>query len=141
MKNVGVTSLVSAYSLVAFVPQDKLDEYVKTLEHVYGEGKWDNEIGDAYGVTSTPTYFILDTDKKIESKPVDFETLMKFFEVEENQMRQSYRFLFVLMLQDRSLSLIVVELLLIEFQMESQNPSVVRLLIDLHLSRDLKRIA
>ncbi|PWH83775.1 TlpA family protein disulfide reductase [Algibacter marinivivus] len=53
--------------------------------HVYGEGKWDNEIGDAYGVTSTPTYFILDTDKKIESKPVDFETLMKFFEVEETE--------------------------------------------------------
>ncbi|WP_298237086.1 TlpA disulfide reductase family protein [uncultured Algibacter sp.] len=48
--------------------------------HVYGEGKWDNEIGDAYGVTSTPTYFILDKDKKIVSKPVDFEALIKFFQ-------------------------------------------------------------
>ena len=56
-------------------------------------------------------------------------------------MRQFYQYLFVLTLQGRSLSLTVVELLLIEFQMEFQNPSVVRLLIDLHLSRDLKRIA
>ena len=50
--------------------------------HVYGEGKWDNEIGDAYGVTSTPTYFILDKDKKIISKPVDFKALKAFYEVE-----------------------------------------------------------
>ncbi|WP_339893961.1 TlpA disulfide reductase family protein [uncultured Algibacter sp.] len=53
--------------------------------HVYGEGKWDNEIGDAYGVTSTPTYFILDTDKKIISKPVDFDALKKYFEKEEKE--------------------------------------------------------
>ena len=51
--------------------------------HVYGEGKWDNEIGDAYGVTSTPTYFILDKDKKIVEKPEDFETLKAFFGDEE----------------------------------------------------------
>ena len=51
--------------------------------HVYGEGKWDNEIGDAYGVSSTPTYFILDADKKIALKPVTFEALMKFFEKPE----------------------------------------------------------
>lgn len=48
--------------------------------HVYGEGKWDNEIGDAYGVTSTPTYFILDTDKKIIDKPIDFKALKGWFE-------------------------------------------------------------
>ncbi len=51
--------------------------------HVYGEGKWDNEIGDAYGVTSTPTYFILDTDKNIISKPIDFKALKAFYEVED----------------------------------------------------------
>lgn len=50
--------------------------------HVYGEGKWDNKIGDAYGVTSTPAYFVLDKDKKIVSKPVDFEELKKCFEKE-----------------------------------------------------------
>jgi thiol-disulfide isomerase/thioredoxin len=51
--------------------------------HVYGEGKWDNEIGDAYGVTATPTYFILDKDKRIIEKPENFESLKTFFEDEE----------------------------------------------------------
>ncbi len=47
--------------------------------HVYGEGKWDNPIGDAYGVTATPTYFILDADKNIIAKPNDFEAFKKYF--------------------------------------------------------------
>ncbi len=46
--------------------------------HVYGEGKWDNPIGDAYGVAATPTYFILDKDKKVIDKPYDFEALKAF---------------------------------------------------------------
>ena len=48
--------------------------------HVYGKGKWDNEIGNNYGVTATPTYFVLDKDKKIVNKPEDFDDLKKFFE-------------------------------------------------------------
>ncbi|WP_147677648.1 TlpA family protein disulfide reductase [Algibacter pacificus] len=51
--------------------------------HVYGEGKWDNEIGDAYNVTATPTYFILDKDKKIISKPENFKALQAFFNTTE----------------------------------------------------------
>ncbi|GAB1855289.1 hypothetical protein MHTCC0001_01220 [Flavobacteriaceae bacterium MHTCC 0001] len=47
--------------------------------HVYGEGKWDNEIGNTYGVTGTPTYFILDKDKKIIAKPEGLEALKQFF--------------------------------------------------------------
>lgn len=47
--------------------------------HIYGEGKWDNKIGNDYGVTATPTYFILDKDKKIISKPEDFKVLKAFF--------------------------------------------------------------
>ncbi|MFS4484017.1 TlpA family protein disulfide reductase [Hyunsoonleella sp. 2307UL5-6] len=53
--------------------------------HVYGEGKWDNEIGNSYGVTATPTYFILDKDKKIALKPEDFEELKQFFETSDSQ--------------------------------------------------------
>ncbi|WP_298497507.1 TlpA disulfide reductase family protein [uncultured Algibacter sp.] len=56
--------------------------------HVYGEGKWDNKIGDAYGVSSTPTYFILDKDKKIVAKPLDFEVLKEFFEPKEEVKEQ-----------------------------------------------------
>lgn len=48
--------------------------------HVYGESKWENKIGDSYGVTATPTYFVLDKDKKIIAKPEDVETLKAFFE-------------------------------------------------------------
>ncbi len=51
--------------------------------HVYGEGKWDNEIGNNYGVTATPTYFILNKNKEITAKPEDFEGLKSFFETEE----------------------------------------------------------
>ena len=47
--------------------------------HVYGEGKWDNPIGNDYGVTATPTYFILDKDKKIINKPEDLDALKKVF--------------------------------------------------------------
>ena len=47
--------------------------------HVYGEGKWENKIGNDYGVTATPTYYILDKDKKIISKPEDFKLLKAFY--------------------------------------------------------------
>lgn len=47
--------------------------------HVLGLGKWNNETGNAYDVSSTPTYFVLDQDKKIVGKPLDFEALKKFY--------------------------------------------------------------
>lgn len=46
--------------------------------HVLGLGKWDNKIGDAYGVNATPTYFVLDKNKIIIKKPEDFEGLKAF---------------------------------------------------------------
>jgi thiol-disulfide isomerase/thioredoxin len=49
--------------------------------HVYGKGKWDNEIGNAYDVSATPTYFILNSDKEIVSKPDGLEDLETFFKV------------------------------------------------------------
>ncbi|MBT8305155.1 MAG: TlpA family protein disulfide reductase [Bacteroidia bacterium] len=53
--------------------------YYPDFIHVYGEGKWDNPIGNAYGVSATPTYFILDKDKEIVSKPYDFSELKAYF--------------------------------------------------------------
>ncbi|RBP34502.1 thioredoxin-like protein [Oceanihabitans sediminis] len=47
--------------------------------HVFGKGKWENPIGDAYGVTATPTYFILDADKKVIAKPYDFPAIEVFY--------------------------------------------------------------
>ena len=46
--------------------------------HVLGLGKWDNDIGNRYNVTSTPSYYVLDKDKNIIAKPYDFEALKKF---------------------------------------------------------------
>ncbi|CAH8282703.1 thiol-disulfide isomerase/thioredoxin [Mariniflexile fucanivorans] len=46
--------------------------------NVLGLGKWDNKIGNDYGVDETPTYFILDKDKKIVSKPEDFDVLKAY---------------------------------------------------------------
>ncbi len=51
--------------------------------HVYGAGKWDNEIGNTYGVTATPTYFVLNKNKEIIAKPEDFEALKAIFKKEE----------------------------------------------------------
>ena len=54
--------------------------YYPDFIHIYGEGKWDNPIGDAYGVVETPTYFILDKDKKVIDKPYDFKALKAFMD-------------------------------------------------------------
>ncbi|WP_111307830.1 TlpA family protein disulfide reductase [Confluentibacter sediminis] len=48
--------------------------------HVFGEGKWENKIGDDYGVTATPTYFILNKDKEIIARPDDVVALKAYFE-------------------------------------------------------------
>jgi thiol-disulfide isomerase/thioredoxin len=48
--------------------------------HVLGLGKWKNEIGNNYNVTATPTYYVLDKEKKIIAKPYGFEDLKKFLE-------------------------------------------------------------
>tara|TARA_R110000868_G_scaffold160412_4_gene390013 strand:- start:6071 stop:7396 length:1326 start_codon:yes stop_codon:yes gene_type:complete len=52
--------------------------------HVLGLGKWDNEIGDKYDVTATPTYFVLDKNKRIIAKPIDIEALESFFNSKNN---------------------------------------------------------
>lgn len=46
--------------------------------HVLGLGKWDNKIGNDYDVHETPTYFILDKDKKIINKPYDLAAIKAF---------------------------------------------------------------
>ena len=45
--------------------------------HVIGLGKWGNKIGISYNINSTPSYFILDSEKKITAKPYDIEALKK----------------------------------------------------------------
>jgi thiol-disulfide isomerase/thioredoxin len=37
--------------------------------HVFGKGKWRNPIAKKYAILATPSYFVLDKDKKIIAKP------------------------------------------------------------------------
>ena len=46
--------------------------------HVIGLGKWKNKTGNAYNISSTPTYFVLGKDKKILAKLVDINELKTF---------------------------------------------------------------
>lgn len=59
--------------------KDLTYEYPDFL-HVFGEGKWDNPIGDQYNVTATPSYFVLDKDKKIIGKPKNITVFKSYFE-------------------------------------------------------------
>ena len=48
--------------------------------NVLGLRKWENPIGQKYQITATPTYFVLDKDKKIIAKPEYFRDVKTFFE-------------------------------------------------------------
>jgi len=59
--------------------QEKIGEFPDFI-HVLGLGKWDNPTADAYGIESTPSYFLLDKYKNIIAKPYDVEALQKVLE-------------------------------------------------------------
>lgn len=50
-----------------------------TWTNILGLKKWENEMAKEYKINSTPTYFILDKDKKIISKPEHFEDVKAYF--------------------------------------------------------------
>lgn len=47
--------------------------------HVLGLGKWTNKLAVLYNINATPTYFVLDKDKKIIAKPNDIIELRDYF--------------------------------------------------------------
>ncbi|MBT8246094.1 MAG: redoxin domain-containing protein [Winogradskyella sp.] len=51
--------------------------------HGIGLGKWENPLVQTFAITATPTYFVLDANKKIIAKPYDFEGLEKFLSIEK----------------------------------------------------------
>ena len=56
--------------------------YKKTLpnwHHVLGLNKWQNKTARTYNIISTPTYFILDANKKIIAKPEQLKDVEQFF--------------------------------------------------------------
>ncbi|MGB2128368.1 MAG: TlpA family protein disulfide reductase [Flavicella sp.] len=69
--------------VVAVALEKKSKEWEKVKEnffgwhHILGLKKWKNPIAKSYDVSNTPTYFVLDSDKKILAKPADFRALEK----------------------------------------------------------------
>lgn len=69
-------------TVVAFGMEDEDSPWKAVIKkfpefiHVLGLGKWNNPISDLYGVQATPSYFLLDKDKKIIAKPEDVEALL-----------------------------------------------------------------
>ncbi|WP_298893954.1 TlpA disulfide reductase family protein [uncultured Psychroserpens sp.] len=67
--------------VIAFALEDDAENWQKKIAefpgfiHVLGLGKWDNPTSDAYGIESTPSYFLLDKNKTIVAKPYDVEAL------------------------------------------------------------------
>ena len=47
--------------------------------HVLGLEKWENPIAKQYKINATPTFFILDKNKRFVSKPENIEDLKSFF--------------------------------------------------------------
>ncbi|TMM29871.1 redoxin domain-containing protein [Polaribacter aestuariivivens] len=46
--------------------------------HVLGLNKWENKIARTYNINATPTYFVLDKNKKIIAKPEEFIDVKEF---------------------------------------------------------------
>ena len=62
------------------------DHHIQDLPNwinVLGLKKWENQIARDYDVHSTPSYFVLDKDKKIIAKPEELEDVQEFFKPEE----------------------------------------------------------
>lgn len=64
--------------------EDERANWEKTIANypdftqIYAYKKWDNPIPIAYGINSTPSFFVLDKDKKIIDKPNDVNELISF---------------------------------------------------------------
>ncbi|CDF77835.1 thiol-disulfide oxidoreductase [Formosa agariphila KMM 3901] len=69
--------------------EDERPNWEKTIAdypeftQIYGYGKWENPIPIAYGVAGTPSFFVLDKDKKIIAKPDDVEELISFLKTKK----------------------------------------------------------
>ena len=72
------------YKVIAIGLEDGPEKWEKEIEkypefiNVIKLKKWDNSVVTNYGLTSTPTYFVLDRDKKFTAKPENLEDLIEF---------------------------------------------------------------
>lgn len=80
-----LVSKTSGVKVIAFGLESDIKNWSKEIKkypdfvHGIGLDKWENALVQTFAITSTPTYFVLDTNKKIIAKPYDVEGLEKFF--------------------------------------------------------------
>ena len=60
-------------------PWEKMTENHNEFINILDLDKWNSQKVKDYGVTAIPSYFVLDTNKKILAKPHDFEELKAMF--------------------------------------------------------------
>lgn len=78
-------SSVSNAKVVAYGLENDTQGWEKEIKnypdfvHGIGLGKWENPLVQTYAIAATPTYFVLDANKKIIAKPYDFQSLETFF--------------------------------------------------------------
>lgn len=58
--------------------ENQINNY-RNFINVYGENKWKNKFARSYGVNATPSFFILDSKKKVLAKPDDVEEMKDYF--------------------------------------------------------------
>ena len=59
--------------------QTQIKNYPK-FTNVYGDNIWENKFARDYGVNATPSFFVLDKNKKVIAKPDDVEELKAYFQ-------------------------------------------------------------
>jgi len=58
----------------------KESEKLPGFIHGIALGKWESPYADIYDIHQTPTYYILDSEKRIVARPDDYQEVIKFFE-------------------------------------------------------------
>ncbi|WP_411766351.1 TlpA family protein disulfide reductase [Winogradskyella sp. A3E31] len=72
------------YKVIAFGIEDSASRWSNEIKnypdfiHTLGLQKWNNPIVNTYGISATPTYFVLDKGKKIMAKPYDMVALKTY---------------------------------------------------------------
>jgi thiol-disulfide isomerase/thioredoxin len=62
----------------AFVWETYINSNLNGWHNALGLNKWQNETARTYNINATPTYFVLDKNKKIIAKPNEFEDVKEF---------------------------------------------------------------
>lgn len=59
---------------------ERMKKDLPNWHHAIGLGKWENKTARTYNINSTPSYFVLDKNKKIIAKPKELKDIKAFIE-------------------------------------------------------------